>query len=123
VYFTDVGEAAWDAAIAIDPGASIKLHWRRGYFPWKIGIRVRNTAITLKAKKYGESSWSGAIAITYRGDFALYTHFIRALAQNLGRKPYETPYWGTELWNDFYHATGVSKSDVVSCWEEIILMK
>ncbi|UCH89841.1 MAG: hypothetical protein JSV49_04140 [Thermoplasmata archaeon] len=124
IYLTDVADTLRQVISSNCGDASIKILWRRSYFPWRIRIKLYGGTILLTGKVYGESSWASAITMQFKNlDGVLNTHLKTIIEQfvgTLGRLPYESPYWTDETWQKFSRAHKLSRNKVETDWSKYI---
>ena len=124
IYLTDIVEKFWEAVSGNDGSASIKLLWRKRYFPWRIKIQLPEGSILLSSKLLGDSSWSSVIEMRF-SDFegngsATIDKVLEAFVASLGRPPFESQYWDDKLWQKFAETNGITRQHVEAGWERFL---
>jgi hypothetical protein len=124
IYLTDIVETLWKVISGTDDGSSIKLLWRKRYFPWRISITLPEGSILLLAKLLGDSSWTSVIEMQF-SDFegngtAKVEKVITEFVVLLGRPPYESQYWNDNVWSTFVNAYNISRNQVEGAWTKYV---
>jgi hypothetical protein len=124
IYLTDIVENLWEEAFKINGGASIRLVWRKRYFPWRISIELLGGKILLSSKLLGDSSWTSVIEMQFTDFEGGGAEKIGSLMENfvavLGRPPYESQYWDDGIWHKFTETSGITRQQVEGDWAKYI---
>ena len=119
---TDVGEAFLKAARVKGRTSTIKLIWERDYFPWSIRIGFGELALRLNADVIGSSTWQSIVEIRAErmgrtSDNVSFEGIMKRFRHNLGRPPWESPYWEEGDLMVLYNKKGVTLKDVKMMWD------
>lgn len=93
---------------------------RKGYFPWKIRIKIDDANILLQSRIYGDTTWASAVKIIFDVPNDLHLKQFRMILKDfisgLQRLPYESPYWTDETWQKFREANDTTRRQVENSW-------
>lgn len=119
---TDVGEALLKAMKVKGRRSSIKLVWERDYFPWAIQIDSGELSLKVNAEMIGTSTWQSIIVISQErtgrtSDNVSFHGIMKRFKNNLGRPPWESPYWEEGDAMELYNKKGITLNDVKMMWD------
>ena len=124
IYLTDIVDTFFSVLNKRINDVNFKILWHRGYFPWRIRIRIPQGSILLTGKVYGESTWNSAVTMQFKnmdpasnGELTL---ALEGFVKKLGRPPYDSPYWTEETWQQFTKAHKTARRRVEESWAEYL---
>jgi len=118
IRFTDVGQAAWKAAQAMDKEARIELRkasWLEEDKQWLVMFFFKRTRLELECRRYrnfGEMSEAFYQKLRFRGQTDEAHDFCKVFAEELGRRPYLLLNW-----DDLERETGHRRDDILQAWK------
>lgn len=124
VYLTDIVDTFRTVVFNGSNDADLKLLWRKGYFPWRIRVKLYGGSIVLTGKLFGESSWNSAVLMQFKNLDDVRNSQLKGMLEEfvtaLNRPPYESPYWTDETWQNFTKTQKISRVSVEDGWAEYL---
>jgi hypothetical protein len=125
IYLTDVADVLKQVILRSNEVSEIKLLWRKGYFPWRLRIKILGGSILLTGKLYGDSSWTSSVLMQFKNlEGAARPKIDRLLKEyvaELGRLPYDSPYWTDEVWKKFGRTQKLTRIKIEEAWAGYVL--
>ena len=124
IYLTDIADSLISVLQKNITDVNFKILWHRGYFPWRIKIRLLNGTILLTGKMYGDSTWTSAVTMLFKNlepaSNGEIKSVMKGFVEKLGRPPYESPYWTDDTWLSFTRTHKIARRRVEESWAEYI---
>jgi len=121
ICFTDMGDAAWKAALEMDEVAKIRLYqasWLEEDKEWSVRIAFLETTLELESKRYsqfGKMPQTFYMILRFNGPREQIQRYCRRIVKKLRRKPYILLNW-----DDLERETGYERPEVVDGWKDLL---